>query len=182
MRDPPQARLDAAQDDRFRALEARTDQVGVGDDCAVGTPVVQAAGREIVGPARFPEGGVVGDHGIDAAAGDAPEERGFAETLDVGPRPDVGLGEDADAAAGLFQQAPDGGRTDEGAVDVGVPRDENHVEAIPAAGGHLLARGGQEIGIPGPAGREGCPAAAAAGHDCEGGRSPGEKPASQISP
>jgi len=60
--------------------------------------------------------------------------------------------------------------------------DENHVEAIPAAGGHLLARGGQEIGIPGPAGREGCPAAAAAGHDCEGGRSPGEKPASQISP
>jgi len=71
--DPPQAGFNASQDDRLCRLEARADQVGVRDDGAVGAPVVPAAGSEIVGPAGFPQGGVVGDHGIDAPAGNAPE-------------------------------------------------------------------------------------------------------------
>jgi len=184
--DPPQAGFNASQNDRLCRLEARADQVGVRDDGAVRAPVVPAAGGEIVGPAGFSQGGVVGNHGIDAPAGNAPEELRLAQPLDVDAGADVGLGENAHAAAGLLQQASDGGRPDEGAVDVSVSRDEDDIEAVPSPGEHLLARRGQESGIPAPAARGGRRAAAAAGHDSEGGRvesgSSGDKPESVISP
>ena len=83
MRDAPQAGLDPAQHDRAAALEMLADQVAVDDDRPVRPPVVDAAGRVVVGFALAAGGGVVGHHRIDAAAADAPEQLRLAQPRDV---------------------------------------------------------------------------------------------------
>ena len=130
MGDPPEARLDPAQDDRFRLLEIAADQVGVGDHRPVGAAVVDPPGREVVLPAPLSGGGAVGDQRVDAAARDAPEEGRFAEAGDVRSGVDIRLGDDPHAVSGGEQALSDDGDADEGAVEVAVPGDQDHVEPV----------------------------------------------------
>ncbi len=144
MGDPPEARLDPAEDDGLRLLEITADQVGVGDHRAVGTAVVDPPGREVVLPAPLSGGGAVCDQGIDAAARDAPEEPRFSETGDILFGVDIRLGDDPHAVSGGEQALSDDGDADEGAVEVAVPGDQDHVEPRPAEIPDFLRRGGDE--------------------------------------
>ena len=142
MGDPPEARLDAPQDDRFGRFEIAADQVGVGDHGPVGAAAVDPPGREVVLPAPLSRGGAVGDHRVDAAARHAPEEGRFAEAGDVRPRGDVRLGDDPHAVPRPEEPLSDDGDADVGAVDVAVPGDQDHVEPIPAERPEFFRRGG----------------------------------------
>ena len=144
MGDPPEACLDPAEDDGRRLLEMAADQVGIGDHRAVRTAVVDPPGREVVLPSSLPGGGAVRDHGIDAAARDAPEEPRLAETGDIIFRAHVRLGDDPHAVSGGEQPLADHGDADKGAVQVAVSADQDHVEPRPAEIPDLLRRGGDE--------------------------------------
>ena len=60
MGDPPEARLDASQDNRSGRFEIVPDQVGVGDQSPVGPAAVDPPGREVILPAPLSRGGAVG--------------------------------------------------------------------------------------------------------------------------
>ena len=69
MRDAAQAGFDAAEDNRgVLALFGAPDGIGIDQRGAVGTTFVEPAGGVVVTAALLAEGGVVGDHRVDAAA------------------------------------------------------------------------------------------------------------------
>ena len=142
--DAPQAGLDAAEHDGRGLFAAAADQVRVGDHRPVWPPVVAAARGVVVGLAAQARGGAVGDHGVDGAAGDAPEQARLAQAGEVRGRVRVRLGDDADAEALLDEHPADHRHAHEGRVDVSIAGDQDHVERVPAAGGHFSTGGGQE--------------------------------------
>ncbi len=142
MRDAPQAGLDASQHDGAGLFEGPADQVAVDDTGAVRTARVFPAGRVVVLPAPLARGRPVGHQRIDPARRDAPEQRRFTESRDIGRGVHIGLRDDAHPIAGVDQDLANDGRTDEGGVDVAVAGHEDDVEGVPAQGGHFFAGGG----------------------------------------
>ena len=147
--DAPQAGLDAAEHDGRGLFAEAADQVRVGDHRPVRPPVVAAARGVVVGLAAQARGGAVGHHGVDRAAGDPPEQARLAQAGEVRGRVHSRLGDDADAEPLLDEHPADHRHAHEGRVDVGVAGDQDHVERVPAAGGHLRTGGGQEQGAHG---------------------------------
>ncbi len=139
---PAQGGFDPAQDDRAGVLEMTANEIRIGNDCPVGTAVVLTAGSVVVRAAFFLEGGVIGHHRVDAAAGHPPEQARLAQAGDVCRGGDIGLGDDPHPVAGALKHPSDHGRADEGAVDIAVTADQDHIERVPAAFGHLRGGGG----------------------------------------
>lgn len=144
MGDTPEARLDTAQDNGLSPSKVAPDQVGISDHRTVGAAVVDSTGGKIICLALLPGSGVVGDQGIDAAAGDAPEKFRFAEAGDVGAGGDIRLGDDSHPVAGGKETLADDGDAYIGTVYVGVSSDQDHVEPRPAAGEDFLRGDGQK--------------------------------------
>jgi hypothetical protein len=143
---PPQAGLDAAQDDRRRVLEEPPDQVRVHDHRPVRATVVSPPRREVVRLLFSLHRRVVGHHGVNAAAGHAPEQLWLSQPPDVGVGMNIRLGDDAHAIARLQEHLADDRYTDEGAVDVAIARHEDDVEPVPAEGIEFLSRSWKKHG------------------------------------
>ena len=109
-----------------------TDDIRIDDGSAIGATVVHTTGGVIVGAARLHEGGVIGDHGIDTAGGDTPEEARLTQATDIEVSLWVGLGYDADVETGIMKHFADDRSTDERTVDVGITRNQDDIQAIPA--------------------------------------------------
>ncbi len=146
MGDPAEARLDSAQDNGFGPPKVAPDQIGIGDDRPIGATVVDSPGSKIVPLAFLPGCGAVGDEGVDAAAGDAPEKFRFAEAGDIGAGGNVRLGNNTHPVAGGKETLADEGDPDTGTVNIGVSRDQDHVEPLPAAGADFFRSDGQKHG------------------------------------
>ncbi len=129
--DPPQAGLDASEDYRL-PLGVPADQVGVRDAGAVGAPVVDPAGGEIILLPELPGRGVVGHHGIDAARGHGPEQLGHAQAGYVAAVGDRGLADDPDPEPVIDQPVADDGRAVVRRIYVGVAGDDDDVEGAPS--------------------------------------------------
>jgi len=136
--DAAQAGFDAAEDDRPGGFERAPDQVGIDDHGPVGAAVVEPARGKVVALPPLLEGGIVGDHRIDTASADAPEEPGLAEAGDLLRVLDRWLGDDANAEAVMVEPFADLRGAVEGAVDVTVTGDEDDVARLPAQLVHLL--------------------------------------------
>lgn len=98
---------------------------------------------EIFAP-QTPARGVELHHGIYVAARDADAELGAPENFQrIGIFP-IGLGDYADAVAGIQKNSCNERRTEARVVYVGVPRDYENVDGVPASREHFRARGGNE--------------------------------------
>jgi len=139
-----QAGLDPTQHQRRGSFEMLADQVGVGKHRPVRSASVLPARGVVIGFAALARGGAVGNHGIDRAASDAPEQRGFAETGDVVLRLEIGLGNDSDPEAVPDQEFANHSHADKRRVDVGVAGDEDDVEPIPAQLSHFFSGAGEK--------------------------------------
>ena len=141
--EPPETGLDASEHDRL-PLDVFLDQIGVSDTGPVRTAVVDPSGCEVVVLAELPGGGVVGDHGVDASRGYAPEQFGFSQTGDVVAGFHVRLGYDAHLETVLDQPVSDHSRSVVRRIDVRIPGDQDDVQGIPSPLLHLFRGGGYE--------------------------------------
>jgi len=140
MRYPPETRLDAAENNQF-SFAVAANKVRVGDAGPVRPPIVKTAGSKVV---VFPEltgGGIIGHHRVYAAGTDRPEQFRLTQPGDVGVALQVRLTDDADAETVGDQPMSDDRTAVIGIVEVGVPRNKNDVQALPASFFHL--RGGR---------------------------------------
>ena len=80
---PPQAGLYASQYDRGGRVKNPSDEVAVNNHRPVGTAEVPSTGGIVVPPPLSPRGRVIGDHGIDASTGHAPEKGRRAQSADI---------------------------------------------------------------------------------------------------
>ena len=124
----PKAGLHPTDNDRPRIFKIAAHQVAIGDHCQVRAPVVQTAGGEIVLAALFADGGIVCDHRIHAAGGDTPEKIRFAQTADVLPAVDIGLGDDSHPVARVQQNLADDGYADKRRIHVGIPGHQDDIQ------------------------------------------------------
>ena len=132
MRHAPQARLDAADDDRHIGIELA--QAVAVDDRRAFRPVAGLAARRI----RVLMADLLGrrelvEQRIHVACRDEEAEPRLAEAVEILRTVPVRLRDDADLVAVLLEQAADDGRAEARMVDVGVARDEDEVELVPAA-------------------------------------------------
>ena len=112
MRHAPQTRLDAADDDGYIGVEL--------------TQAVDFLGRrELV------------EQGIHVASRDEEAEARLPEAVKVLRRMPVRLRDDADLVAVLLEQTADDGRAETRVVDIGITRDEDEIELVPAALFHV---------------------------------------------
>ena len=138
MRKAAKACLDAAENDRGMGVRL-PDEVAVDHGGIVRTFSYHAAGGVSIGLTAVLADGVVIDHGIHIAAADQEAEPWCAEFVDgVGIFP-VGLGEDRDLIARVFQHAADNGVPEGGMVDIGIADDVDEIGLLPAERLHLLA-------------------------------------------
>ena len=144
---PAQGGFDTAQDDGAGILVKAADEIGVGDHRPVGAAVVLTAGSVIIGAAFLFVGGVIGDHRIDAAAGDPPEQYRLTQAGDIGIGSGIRLGNDPHPESGSFQHPANDRRTDERAVDITVAADQDDIQLIPTAGMHFFESGRQKARI-----------------------------------
>ena len=119
-------------------------QVGVRDAGAVGAPVVDPAGGEIILLPELPGRGVVGHHGIDAARGHGPEQLGHPQAGYVLPVRDRRLADDPDPEPVVYQPVADDGRPVVRRIDVGVAGDDDDIEGVPSPRPDLLGHGRYE--------------------------------------
>ncbi len=143
VRDAPERGLDAAEHDRHIAVRFLA-ALRIHERAAVRAPAADAAGRVGVVVADFAIRRVAVDHRVHVAGRDAEEQVRLAQYLERLFRVPVGLGDDADAKALRFEQAPDDGHAERRVVDVGVPRHDDDVAGVPAEFVHLGARHRQE--------------------------------------
>ena len=141
--DAAQRGLDAAEHDRhvlvgFLAALA-VDQAG-----AVRPLARFAAGGISIVRADLLVRGVAVDHRVHVAGRDPEEEVGLAQLHEVGFAGPVRLGNDADAKALGFEQAPDDGHAKRRVVDVGVTGNDDDVAGVPAQLIHLFPAHRQE--------------------------------------
>jgi hypothetical protein len=88
--------------------------------------------------------GQLGQHRVEVARAHPDEEPGAPEPSDVLQRVPAGLGDDPHPQAPALEEAGHEDRPERGVVDVRVPRDDEHVDRVPAARLELCPRGGQE--------------------------------------
>ena len=91
-----------------------------------------------------PGSGVVRKHRIQVARRDTDEQARRAHGPDGLAVPPVRLGDDAHTIALRLQHAPDERRAKRRVVHVGVTRDDEHIQFVPAARRHLGARHGEK--------------------------------------
>ena len=144
MGDPAQAGLDPAQDNGTGFLEIGPDEIAVDNGCPIGAAVVYISRRIVVTFALPTRGGIVGHHGIDAAAGHAPEESGFSQPADIVARGRVWLGNNAHSVTGIEEDLSDDGHADEGRVNVAVAGYQDDIEPVPSKLFYFIACGGKK--------------------------------------
>jgi len=147
VRDAPQARLDAADDDGY-CVERFTHTLRINDHRAVRPLASLAAGRVRIVAADAAIRGVTVHHRIHVAGGDAEEQVGLAELFEVGGRAPVRLGDEADAEALRLEHAANDCHAETRMIDVGIAAHDDDVAAVPAERVHLLPRHGQEWSRP----------------------------------
>ena len=143
MRDAPQARFNAADDD-VGIGKGFAAALTVDGDGAVGAFVRCGVRRIGVVGAQFAVGGVAVDHRVHIAGGDAKIQIRFAEAFEIFRRTPVRLADDADTKALCFEESPDQRPAETRMIDVGVAGDEDDVAGIPAARFHVGSSGRQE--------------------------------------
>jgi hypothetical protein len=143
--DPAQRGLDASEHDRHAGIGAAR-HVRVHDAGPVG-PGAGASPRRILvlRPHLLLRGQLV-EHAVEVAGGDAHEQPGGAHHEPVVEVVPARLRDHAHAEAARLEEATDQRPAERRVVDVRVAVDDEHVELVPAARLHLLARGGQESG------------------------------------
>ena len=143
---PAQRSLDAAGD-HGRVGKEPLEDPRVDRDGAVGAETRLAARRVGVVVAQAQVGRVVVDHRVHRAARDAEEQTRRAQLGEVAQVvAPVGLRHDRHPIALGFEQPSDDGGAEGRMIDIGVAREEDDVEAVPAEGAYLLEGGGQEHG------------------------------------
>ncbi len=145
--DPSQARLDAADDDGH-ALECLARALGIDGHRTVGAATRGTVRRVGIVRAQTPIGGVAIHHRVHVPGGDAEKEVRLSETSEILDRGPVRLGDDADTKALRLEQSPDDRHPERGVIDVGIPRHDHDIAAVPAEQIHLGARHGQLRGGP----------------------------------
>ena len=140
VRQAPQRGLDAADDHRNVGIEPfedlRIDRHGV-----VGPESGLAAGRVGVVVPQAEVGCVVVHHRVHRSGRDAEEEARGPELGEIAQVvAPVGLRDDGHTVTLGLEQAPDDCRSECRVVDVGIAREEDHVELIPAAFADLFDR------------------------------------------
>ena len=139
MGQPPQRRLDAAGNDRY-AWKRLAGALAVRQRRPV-RPQSDAPARRVgIVVAHLAVGGVVIDERIHVTGADGKEEARPAELPPGRARPPIGLAQHGDAKARRFQDAAKDGHGEAGVVDIGVARDKDRINAVPAARGHLRRR------------------------------------------
>ncbi len=142
MGDAAQAGFDAA-DDQWHLPVGFAQALAVDDHRPIGSLVAGVARRIGVVIAPFAIGGIAIDHGVHIAGGDAEEQVGLAQGLEVVCRGPVRLGDDAHPEALRLQQTPDHRHAKAGVIDIGVTGDDDDIAAVPAQRIHLGAGHGQ---------------------------------------
>ena len=136
VRQPAQARLDAADDDGLAAI-GPADEIAVDRHGIVGPLAHDATGGIGVGLPVGLGDGIVVDHRVHIPAHDQKAQAGFAESVDGGGVLPVRLGEDADLIPCVLQHARDDRMAERGVVDVAVADDIDEIALVPAAPGHI---------------------------------------------
>ena len=130
--------FDAPDDHRNVGVEALED-LRIDRHGTIGAESRLAAGRVGVVVAQAEVGGVMVDHRVHRAARNAEKQARSAQFAEVAQVvAPVGLGNDRHAVALGFEQASHDGRPESWVVDVGVAREEDHVQLIPSAFADLL--------------------------------------------
>ena len=136
MREPAQARLDAAEDDG-RLLVRAADQVAVHHRRMVRSLARLPARRIRIALALLLGNRIVVHHGVHVARrNEEPEarlaEHGYAPL--VGP---VGLRDEADPVAVGLEQPRDDGAAERGMIDVRIARHVHEIDRVPSAIEHI---------------------------------------------
>ncbi len=142
MGNPTQARFDAAEDDGHVGEDFAA-ALGVDDGRAVGAPARLAARRVGIVAADAAFGGVVVDHRVHVARGNAKHDGGLAEGGEGLGRAPIRLGDDADPKALFLEHPSDQGGAEARVIDVGVAAYQDDVAGIPAERIHFWAGHGQ---------------------------------------
>ncbi len=129
---PAQGGFHAAQHDRDGVFEVAADQVRIDQRGAVGAFGVFPAGGVIILAAGTSGGGIVGDHRVDRAGADAPEQTRLTQAGDVRFGLNIRLCDDPDLVTRVEQDFADHRHAHERGINVGVAGDENDVELLPA--------------------------------------------------
>ena len=155
MGQPPQRGLDAAGDDRH-AGKGLAGPLAVGHGRAVGPQADPAAGAVGVVVADLLVGRVVVDHAVHVPGADAEEQARPAELPPGLGAPPVGLAEDRHPEPGRLQHPAEDPHRERRVIDVGVARDEDDVDLVPAPRAPSLparrAGGGSASGTSGSTG------------------------------
>lgn len=144
--DAPKGGFDPADQYGCFGVELFED-AGVGGGC-----VVRAKARftawcvGVVGAKAF-ACGVFVDHGVHAASGDTEEKARWAKLFEVAQIVfPVGLADESDTQAHTFDEATDHSGAKRGVIDIGITRNQDHIEFIPAAKLGLFGGGGKPVG------------------------------------
>ena len=137
--DTPQARLDAAGDDRH-AFVGFTRSLAVGQRRSIRTKADSPARAVSVVVAHLAIGGIVVDHRVHVSRTDGEKQSRPAERAPRVTGVPVGLAENGHAKAFTLQQPAEQCHRETRMIDVSVAGDKHHIDRIPAAIVHLLAR------------------------------------------
>ena len=143
MRDSAQARFNPTDDQRG-LWECFTRALRVDDDRAVRALAGLGAGGVGIIATDPPVGGVVIDHRIHIAGGDAEEQARRTELREIRRVAPVGLGDDADSEPLCFKHAANNRHAKTRVIDVGVAANDHDIAGIPTQRFHFGARGGEE--------------------------------------
>ena len=143
MRHAPQGGFDTADHDRGLGIKL-FQHAGIDRGGVVRSETDLPAGGVGVLTAGFARGRVAVHHRVHATRGDAKKQAGRAEFLEVTQViTPVRLRQDGYLQPLGLEQAANNRGAEGGVIDVGVARDDNHVELIPTTGLHLVGRSRQ---------------------------------------
>ena len=139
----PQRAFNAAHDDGH-IFEGLTATLAVNNGSAVWPLASHVPGCVSVIAADFSIGRVAVDHGVHVAGGHPKKQIGAAQSgKRLGTLP-IGLGNDADPKALVFQHATNHRHAKAGVIDISVPGDQHDVAAVPTQLGHFGAAHGEK--------------------------------------
>ena len=144
MGQPPQARLNSADDDR-NIFVRLANQIAV-DNCGIVGPFSKNASRRkgIVVPSFFRHGIMI-DHGIHIPSADDKSKSRFSININTFFVFPVGLGYDPYPVIICFQNPADNGVTKGGVVHIGIPDNIDKIHAVPSSGFHILSAYRQKV-------------------------------------
>ena len=137
-----EAGFDAAGDDGD-AFVGFAGALAVGEGCAIGAAADTTARAVGIVVANFAIGRVMVDHRIHVAGADGVEQARAAERAPRLARMPIGLAEDRDAEAFVFEQPAEQGHGETRMIDVGIAGDEDDIDFGPAALVHFTAGHGE---------------------------------------